>query len=146
MGQELQEKVQKMQALEAKKARQVKALEAGCSLKIQALEAEQARTMAEKEAELERAKAKSLQTLLRKSIAEAPNHLVDDDAMSSDEKYRIDGPKIWSQIQRLSPAKGVAPRRRLTGSEVAASAPHRRLVVLEKLLEDIKSANRNRDH
>merc|ERR1711964_655060 len=41
---------------------------------------------------------------------------------------------------------GESPRRRLTGSEVADSAPHRRLVVLEKLLEDIKSANRNRDH
>merc|ERR1711964_770630 len=37
-------------------------------------------------------------------------------------------------------------RRRLTASEVLANAPHRRLVVLERLLEDIKRANRNRDH
>merc|ERR1711964_656663 len=37
------------------------------------------------------------------------------------------------------PLPETSDRRRLTGSEVAASAPHRRLVVLEKLLEDIKS-------
>merc|ERR1712000_471093 len=45
-----------------------------------------------------------------------------------------------------NPSPETPDRRRLTGSEVAASAPHRRLVVLEKLLDDIKSANRNRDH
>jgi len=45
-------------------------------------------------------------------------------------------------FQKLYPER----RRRLTASQVLASAPHRRLVVLERLLEDIKRANYNRDH
>jgi len=59
----------------------------------------------------------------------------------SNDGFSLD--KLWSVAATGAPQES---RRRLTGSQVAASAPHRRLVVLEKLLEDIKSANRNRDH
>merc|ERR1711964_798398 len=104
------------------KTGKMQALKATKARKLKALEAEYAQKFTEKEAEWNMQKYwTDLNKMSSKTVSES-----------------VAAPQV-DEIETES-------RRRLTGSEVAASAPHRRLVVLEKLLEDIKSANRNRDH
>merc|ERR1711964_220550 len=102
------------------KTGKMQALKATKARKLKALEAEYAQKFTEKEAEWNMQK-----------------YWTDLNKMSS---------KTVSESVAVPQVAENDSRRRLTGSEIAASAPHRRLVVLEKLLEDIKSANRNRDH